>query len=68
VCQNHRFTYNEPMSCESCTQSLCDLALRFGEGDDDVPVRALSRNLPSMPVGCDHVRNNSTWHGVPRRC
>eukprot|EP00850_Spirogloea_muscicola_P023478 SM000360S13672 [mRNA] locus=s360:80872:82799:+ [translate_table: standard] len=33
--QNHRFTYNEPMSVESCTQSLCDLALRFGEGDDD---------------------------------
>ena len=26
------------MSTESCTQSLCDLALRFGEGDDDVPV------------------------------
>mmetsp|Transcript_30915 Transcript_30915/g.100650 ORF Transcript_30915/g.100650 Transcript_30915/m.100650 type:complete len:241 (+) Transcript_30915:87-809(+) len=33
--QNHRFTYGEPMSTESCTQSLCDLALRFGEGDDD---------------------------------
>lgn len=29
--QQHRFTYNEPMPVESCTQSLCDLALRFGE-------------------------------------
>lgn len=33
--QWHRFTYNEPMKVESCTQSVCNLALRFGEGDDD---------------------------------
>ena len=33
--QNHRFTFDEPMSVESCTQSVCDLALRFGEGNDD---------------------------------
>ena len=35
VTQSHRFTYNEPMPVESCTQSLCDLALRFGEDSDD---------------------------------
>lgn len=33
--QQHRFTYNEPMSVESTTQSLCDLALRFGEDDEE---------------------------------
>ena len=33
--QQHRFSYNEPMPVESCTQALCDLALRFGENDDD---------------------------------
>lgn len=33
--QSHRFSYNEPMPLESCTQSLCDLALQFGEDDDD---------------------------------
>jgi 20S proteasome subunit alpha 5 len=33
--QQHRFSYNEPMPCESVTQALCDLALRFGEDDDD---------------------------------
>jgi 20S proteasome subunit alpha 5 len=33
--QQHRFTYNEPMPLESLTQSLCDLAMRFGEDDDD---------------------------------
>lgn len=30
-CQNHRFTYNEPLGIESCAQSLCDVALNFGE-------------------------------------
>jgi hypothetical protein len=45
VCaQSHRFTYNEPMPVESCTQSLCDLALRFGEdGNDSGMVRGRGR-------------------------
>lgn len=38
--QNHRFSYNEPMSVESTTQALCDLALRFGEGDEESMVIA----------------------------
>lgn len=29
--KNHRFNYDEPMLVESCTQAVCDLALRFGE-------------------------------------
>eukprot|EP01116_Phalansterium_solitarium_P023679 TRINITY_DN8418_c0_g1_i2.p1 TRINITY_DN8418_c0_g1~~TRINITY_DN8418_c0_g1_i2.p1 ORF type:complete len:244 (-),score=31.69 TRINITY_DN8418_c0_g1_i2:130-861(-) len=29
--QAHRFNYDEPMTVEACTQSICDLALRFGE-------------------------------------
>mmetsp|Transcript_34334 Transcript_34334/g.61268 ORF Transcript_34334/g.61268 Transcript_34334/m.61268 type:complete len:241 (-) Transcript_34334:177-899(-) len=33
--QQHRFSYNEPMPIESCTQSLCDLALRFGEDGEE---------------------------------
>ena len=31
-CQNHSFHYNEPLRVESCTQGICDMALRFGEG------------------------------------
>ena len=31
--QNHRFTYNEAMPVESCTQALCDLALQFSDPD-----------------------------------
>ena len=30
--QSHAFHYAEPLRVESCTQSICDLALRFGEG------------------------------------
>jgi 20S proteasome subunit alpha 5 len=32
--QSHAFNYNESLSVESCTQAICDLALRFGEGAD----------------------------------
>ncbi|KAJ8656312.1 hypothetical protein O0I10_008106 [Lichtheimia ornata] len=32
--QNHRFTYDESLKVESLTQSICDLALRFGESAD----------------------------------
>ena len=30
--QNHRFSYNEPIGVRAVTQSVCDLALAFGEG------------------------------------
>ena len=33
--QNYRFNYNEPLPVESCAQSVCDLAVRFGEGKRD---------------------------------
>ena len=31
--QSHRFTFNEPIRAQSVAQSVCDLALNFGEGD-----------------------------------
>ena len=30
--QSHSFHYHERLGVESCTQAICDLALRFGEG------------------------------------
>ena len=33
--QMHNFTYDEAIGVESCTQAVCDLALRFGESVDD---------------------------------
>eukprot|EP00049_Salpingoeca_infusionum_P017469 m.353086 g.353086 ORF g.353086 m.353086 type:complete len:248 (+) comp16679_c0_seq1:44-787(+) len=32
--QSYWFTYNEPMSVESVTQAVCNLAMQFGEGAD----------------------------------
>ncbi|EFJ13773.1 hypothetical protein SELMODRAFT_181529 [Selaginella moellendorffii] len=43
--QHHRFSYNEPMSVESTTQALCDLALRFGEGDEESMSRPFGVSL-----------------------
>lgn len=69
--QQHRFTYNEPMPVESCTQSLCDLALQFGEDDeeggmvrvpnfhtarDNVCARVLSIYFAVACVGCTACR------------
>mmetsp|Transcript_17044 Transcript_17044/g.50877 ORF Transcript_17044/g.50877 Transcript_17044/m.50877 type:complete len:245 (+) Transcript_17044:232-966(+) len=41
--QQHRFQFNEPMPVESCTQSVCDLALRFGEDDEEGGGGGMSR-------------------------
>ncbi|KAL1212107.1 Proteasome subunit alpha type-5-B [Cardamine amara subsp. amara] len=45
VPQNHRFSYGEPMTVESTTQALCDLALRFGEGDEESMSRPFGVSL-----------------------
>eukprot|EP00164_Ancoracysta_twista_P000444 GFYU01000601.1.p1 GENE.GFYU01000601.1~~GFYU01000601.1.p1 ORF type:complete len:249 (-),score=93.93 GFYU01000601.1:168-890(-) len=49
--QNHYFTYNEPLSVESCTQAVCDIALRFGEGAS----KGMSRpfGVALLLAGCD---------------
>ena len=31
--QNHRFTYDEPMTIKSIAQGTSDMAINFGEGD-----------------------------------
>ncbi|CAD6253132.1 unnamed protein product [Miscanthus lutarioriparius] len=43
--QNHRFSYGEPMTVESSTQAICDLALRFGEGDEESMSRPFGVSL-----------------------
>ncbi|CEI90100.1 Putative Proteasome subunit alpha type [Rhizopus microsporus] len=43
--QNHRFTYDEKLKVESVTQSVCDLALRFGEGAEG------EESIMSRPFG-----------------
>lgn len=34
-CQNHWFTYDERMTVESCAQAVSNLAIQFGDSDDD---------------------------------
>jgi len=34
-CQNHWFTYNEKMTVESVSQAVSNLAIKFGDSDDD---------------------------------
>jgi len=34
-CQNHWFVYNEKMRVESCAQAVSNLAIKFGDADDD---------------------------------
>lgn len=48
--QHHRFTFDEPIGVEALTQSVCDLALGFGEGDDDDSGRSKKKKM-SRPFG-----------------
>jgi len=34
-CQNHWFIYNEKMTVESLAQAVSNLAIQFGDSDDD---------------------------------
>eukprot|EP00003_Mantamonas_plastica_P029134 TRINITY_DN685_c0_g1_i8.p1 TRINITY_DN685_c0_g1~~TRINITY_DN685_c0_g1_i8.p1 ORF type:complete len:264 (+),score=97.22 TRINITY_DN685_c0_g1_i8:470-1261(+) len=43
--QNHRFSYDEPESVESVTQAVCDLALKFGEDEEDSMSRPFGVSL-----------------------
>lgn len=51
---SHEFNYDEPIKVESVTQSVCELALRFGEGGDSEE-RVMSRpfGVALLIAGCD---------------
>lgn len=52
--QMHAFTYDEQIGVESCTQAVCDLALRFGESvedDDALMVSSLMRVVGDAALG-----------------
>lgn len=53
-CQNHAFHYAEPLRVESCTQAICDLALRFGEtGDEEESVMSRPFGVALLIAGYD---------------
>ncbi|KAK4049494.1 proteasome component pup2 [Microbotryomycetes sp. JL221] len=63
--QNHAFTYDEPIKVESVTQSVSDLALRFGEGVDDEEAK-MSRpfGVALLIAGIDH-HGPQLYHADP---
>ncbi|PRW61433.1 Proteasome subunit alpha type-5 [Chlorella sorokiniana] len=63
--QQHRFTYNEPMPLESVTQSLCDLALRFGEDDDDEGGMSRPFGVALLVAGWDAEGGPVLFHTDP---
>lgn len=68
--QSHRFTYNEPMPVEACTQAICDLALRFGEDRKGRREDAMSRpfGVSLLIGGIDQkngIKRPYLWHTDP---
>lgn len=66
--QNYRFTYNERIRVESITQSVCDLALRFGEDLDNDDESTMSRpfGVALLIAGVDE-RGPQLFVGPPFR-
>ena len=65
-CQSHAFHYNEPLSVESTTQAICDLALRFGEGaegEDSTMSRPFGVAL--LVAGFDKDQGPQLYHAEP---
>lgn len=53
--QMHAFTYDEKIGVESCTQAVCDLALRFGESVEDDDALMVSHGQLRILAQADHV-------------
>jgi len=64
--QHYRFTYDEPLPVESCTQGICDLALRFGEDREDEE-DAMSRpfGVALLVAGVDAKEGPQLFHTDP---
>lgn len=63
--QQHRFSYNEAMPLESLTQSLCDLAMRFGEDDDDGGGMSRPFGVALLVAGWDASGGPVLYHTDP---
>ncbi|XP_049851375.1 proteasome subunit alpha type-5-like [Schistocerca gregaria] len=51
--QNYSFNYSEPIPVESVIQSICDLALRFGENNEDEDVMSRPFGVALLVGGVD---------------
>nr|ANM86159.1 proteasome subunit alpha type-5-A [Stygiella incarcerata] len=65
--QFFRFTYEDPMTVEACTQSICDLALRFGHTGDEDDEKGMSRpfGVALLIAGIDPDGSPMLYHMDP---
>eukprot|EP01033_Poteriospumella_lacustris_P008809 gene8809-6340_t len=65
--QNHRFTFDEPIGVEALTQSVCDLALGFGEGrkNDDEPKMSRPFGVALLFAGWDKIQGPQLFFSDP---
>ncbi|ODV62479.1 proteasome core particle subunit alpha 5 [Ascoidea rubescens DSM 1968] len=63
---NHNLYYDEKIQVETLTQSVCDLALRFGEGVDGEE-RLMSRpfGVALLIAGYDDINGPQLYHADP---
>uniref|UniRef100_A0A6M2DES8 Proteasome subunit alpha type n=1 Tax=Xenopsylla cheopis TaxID=163159 RepID=A0A6M2DES8_XENCH len=52
-CQNHWFVYNEKMTVESCAQAVSNLAIQFGDSDEDGPAMSRPFGVALLFAGVD---------------
>lgn len=52
-CQNHWFVYNERMAVESVAQAVSNLAIQFGDSDDDGGAMSRPFGVAILFAGCD---------------
>lgn len=64
---SHNLYFDEPMAIETLTQSVCDLALRFGEGASGEQERLMSRpfGVALLIGGFDQLKGYQLYHAEP---
>ena len=62
-CQNHFFTYDEPLKVSSCVQAVCDKKIKFGHGGKDSVSRPYGVAL--LIAGCDKDGTAHLYHTDP---
>lgn len=64
---SHDLYFDEPIAVEALTQSVCDLALRFGEGASGEEERLMSRpfGVALLIGGFDKLKGYQLYHAEP---
>ncbi|XP_046388724.1 proteasome subunit alpha type-5 [Ischnura elegans] len=64
-CQNHWFVYNEKMTVESVAQAVSNLAIQFGDSDDDGSAMSRPFGVAILFAGVDDEKGPQLFHMDP---